>query len=277
MSCKTATSGRPAPAVARFFPILGFGSNAALGAGSLEKLQQFPLDGLVARHHAALVEHPVLALCVAHECAGFAQHHNPRSKIPGMEIALPEAIEPARSRPGEVECSGAKPFNEEIMRRLAAMRDAGADHRRRQLRPRRDPDAAIVEEGAFALLGGECLLICRIEDEPRHELALALERDRDGEDRNAMEKIGGAVERINNPVMGAIYARDVAALLHEEAVARTRSTKLGEQNFLGAVISGADEICGAFKRDLKLFDLAEIAREAAASLAGGGEHDVHQR
>src|SRR5262249_57656737 len=109
MSCKTATSGRPAPAVARFFPILGFGGNAALGAGSLEKLQQFPLDGLVARHHAALVEHLVLALCVAHECTGFAQHHNPRSKIPGMEIAFPEAIEPARSRPGKVECSGAKP------------------------------------------------------------------------------------------------------------------------------------------------------------------------
>src|SRR6516164_8498889 len=216
MSCKTATSGRPAPAVARFFPIPG------LGGGSLEKLQQFPLDDLVARHHAALVEHPVLALYVAHECAGFAQHHNPRSKIPRMEIALPEAIEPARSRPSEVECSGAKPpharrgrrdgaklFKEEIMRRLAAMRDAGPDHRRRQLRPRRDPDAAVVVVGAFALLGGECLLICRIEDEPRHELSLALERDRDGEDRNAMEKIGGAVERIDNPTMGTICARDV--------------------------------------------------------------------
>src|SRR5262249_27918001 len=82
---------------------------------------------------------------------------------------------------------------------------------------------------------------------------------------------------IDDPAMGAICALDIAPLLHEEAVARTRSTKLGEQNFLGVVISCADEICGAFKRDLKLFDLAEIAREAAASLAGGSEHHIHQR
>src|SRR5262249_246981 len=133
------------------FAVLGLSGDAALGACSLEKLQQFPLDGLVARHNAALIEHPVFALCVAHECAGFAQDHDACCKVPGMEIALPEAIEPTGSGPGEVECRSAKPpyagrgchngaklLEEEIMCRLATMRDAGADHGRRQFRPSGD-------------------------------------------------------------------------------------------------------------------------------------------
>src|SRR5215471_12423619 len=109
MSCKTATSGRPGPCGCPVFAVLGLGDDAAFGACGLEKLQQFPLDGFVASHHAALVEYPVLAIGIAHECASFAQHHNPRGKVPGLQIALPEAIESASSSPGKVERGRAEP------------------------------------------------------------------------------------------------------------------------------------------------------------------------
>jgi hypothetical protein len=77
--------------------------------------------------------------------------------------------------------------------------------------------------------------------------------------------------------MGAIGAFHLAALLHEEAIARAAVAELGKENLLGAMVGSADEIGWAFKRDLKLLNLAEIAREAAARFAGGGEHDIHQR
>ena len=69
----------------------------------------------------------------------------------------------------------------------------------------------------------------------------------------------------------------LAALLHQEAIAGPCARQLGEEDLLGAVVGGADEIRWAFERDLELLDLAEIARKAAARLAGGGEHHVHQR
>src|SRR4029078_8731237 len=162
------------------------------------------------------------------------------------------------------------------MRGLAAVRNAGADHRGRELRACCDPDAAIVEKGAFALFGGKGFLICRIEDESRNQLVFAVERRSHGEDRNAMQEIGGAVEWIDDPAMAAVAAFDIAAFLHQEAVAWTRAGKVGGENLLGAVIRGADEIGRTFERDLKLLNLAEIARETAGRLAGGGARPLQQ-
>jgi hypothetical protein len=48
------------------------------------------------------------------------------------------------------------------------------------------------------------------------------------------------------------------------------------QDFLGAMIGGADEVRRTFERDLELLDLPEIAREAAPGLAGCAKHHVHE-
>ena len=61
--------------------------------------------------------------------------------------------------------------------------------------------ALVVEIGAVALFGDEHLVGDRIEDHGRDELALALQRDRDGEMRNAVQEVGGAVERIDDEAM----------------------------------------------------------------------------
>ena len=68
-----------------------------------------------------------------------------------------------------------------------------------------------------------------------------------------------------------------AALLHQEAVAGARLRQLAVDDVLGAVVGGGDEVAGPLDRHLQLLDLAEVAGEAAARLAGGGDHHVHQR
>ena len=95
----------------------------------------------------------------------------PAARSQAPQVSLPEAVEPACRGPGEVERGGAEPPHAgrrrhhgaklgkvEIVRGPAAMGDAGADHGVGKIGPRGDPDAAIVEKGALALLGGENLV-----------------------------------------------------------------------------------------------------------------------
>ena len=60
----------------------------------------------------------------------------------------------------------------------------------------------------------------RIVDQAGDDRALALEPDRDGELRDAVQEIGGAVERIDDPAVGLVGAVARAAFLAEKAVAR---------------------------------------------------------
>ncbi len=83
----------------------------------------------------------------------------------------------------------------------AEMGRAGPDHGIGEGLARADAQAAVVQEGAAASLGGVELVRRRVEDDRADDLALALERDGDGEMRNAVQEIGGAVERIDDPGM----------------------------------------------------------------------------
>ena len=57
-----------------------------------------------------------------------------------------------------------------------------------------------------------------------------------------MQEVGGAVERIDDPAMGLVVADDLAALLHQEAVAGPRLRQLAEDDLLGPVVGGGDEV-----------------------------------
>ncbi len=158
------------------------------------------------------------------------------------------------------------------------MRDAGRDERIGEVLARGNAHpAAVVEVGALALLGGEHLVRDRVVDDAGNYLAFALQPDGDGEQRHAVQEVGGAVERVDDPAMGLVVADDLAALLHQEAVAGARLRQLAVDDLLGLVVGGGDEVARALDRNLQLLDLAEVAGEAAAGLAGGGDHDVHQR
>jgi hypothetical protein len=95
--------------------------------------------------------------------------------------------------------------------------------------------------------------------------------------RNTVEKIGGAVERIDDPAMGLVGAGMRAAFLAEKAVIRAGLGKLLAQDGLGAVVGGGDEIAWPFERNLELLDLAEIALETAPGTARRLDHDIEDR
>ena len=85
--------------------------------------------------------------------------------------------------------------------------------------------------------------------------------------RDAVEEIGGAVERVDDPAMVRVGALGLAAFLEQQPVARPGALQLGLQRALGAQIGGRDKIAGPLDRDLQLLDLAEIALEPRAALS----------
>ena len=161
-------------------------------------------------------------------------------------------------------------------REIAApvMRQPAGDDGFGQPLPSGDADALIVEEGALAAFGDEQIVIGGIIDQAGDDRAAALERDRDREVRNAVQEIGRAVERVDDPAMGLVAAFVRAAFLAEEAVIGPRLGELFAHDLLGALVGRGDEIARALERDLQLLDLAEIALEAAAGAVRRFDHDV---
>jgi len=125
-------------------------------------------------------------------------------------------------------------------------------------------------------LGGEHLVGHRIVDQARDQDSFALERNGNGELRDAVQEIRGAVERIDDPGVRLVGAFAASTFLAQETVTRPCLGKFGVERFFGAAVGGRDEIGRTLERDLQVLDLAEIALERARRLAGGGNHDVEE-
>jgi hypothetical protein len=107
----------------------------------------------------------------------------------------------------------------------AVMRQPAGDDRLGEPLPGGDADAPVVEESALAAFGDEHVVVRRVVGQRGDDRAFALERDRDREVRDAVQEIGGAVERIDDPAVALVGAGAGAAFLAEKAVIRPR---LGE-------------------------------------------------
>src|ERR1700735_2298877 len=155
------------------------------------------------------------------------------------------------------------------------MRQPAGNDRLRQPLPSGDADSLIVQEGAFAALGAKHIVVGGIIDQAGDDRTAALERDRDREVRNAVQKIGCAIEWVDDPAMGLIAAFMGADFLAEEAVIGPRLGELFAHDLFGALVGSGDEIARPFERHLQLLDLAEIALEAAAGAVRRFDHDVN--
>src|SRR5262245_29319327 len=80
-----------------------------------------------------------------------------------------------------------------------AKREAGADQGFAERRTLRHADAAIVEECAATLARGEELVAARVVDHRLGDRAAMAQRDGNRVLRKAVDEVGGAVERIDDP------------------------------------------------------------------------------
>ena len=113
-----------------------------------------------------------------------------------------------------------------------------------------------------------------IEHHRRHQLPLALQPDGDGEMRNAVHEVGGAVYGIDDETMRAVLAFDRAGFLGQEAIAGPHAGQFIHQYLFGALVGAGDEIGGTLLADLEVFQFTEIADQRAAGFPGCCHHHV---
>jgi hypothetical protein len=87
-----------------------------------------------------------------------------------------------------------------------AVGKAGTDQGGFQFQALADPDAAVVEEGAAALAGGEHLVAQRVIDHRLGDLPAVGEGNRDRVLGKSVDEIGRAVERVDDPLILAAAA-----------------------------------------------------------------------
>src|SRR6266702_196735 len=224
---------------------------------------------------------------VANRPARLAHHDQAGGDVPGLEVAFPIAIEAAGGDEGEVEGGGAEAAEagdavldrghlaaEFFVVAAADMGQATGHHAFAELAAAGHPQALVVEEGALAALGDVELVIGGVVDHARDDRALARQPDRDRKLRDAVQEVGGAVERIDDPGVALVAALAHAAFLADEAVTGPRLGEILVEDLFGALVGERDEIRRPLQRDLQMLDLAEIALEAAAGAARRLDHDV---
>ena len=154
------------------------------------------------------------------------------------------------------------------------MRQAAGDHGFGELVPRRDAQAPVVVERAFAALGDEQVFVRRIVDQAGDDGAVRVRaRSRP---QNAGCCAGNwwcrrADRRSSGGTCRRLHAR---RLPRRGSRSRPRLGEVVAQDLLGAAVGGGDEIARPLQRNLQMLDLAEIALEAAAGAPGGFDHDV---
>src|SRR5262249_58936 len=161
------------------------------------------------------------------------------------------------------------------------------------------PQPVVVKERTFAALGAEQVVGRGVVDDAGHDRAFPLERERDGEVRDPVQEVHGAVERIDNPGVGLVAALAPAPFLANETVTRSPSVDLLPpdpftpplflaieagprprwgaplaQDLSGGAAGGGHKFGRPLERPLQLLDLAEVALGGPPGFASGLDHPV---
>ena len=164
------------------------------------------------------------------------------------------------------------------MFRLAAVGQAGRQQGIGHRTARGNPHPAVVQIRTCAAHRPEKFVGQRLVDHACNHLPVFFMSDGDREVRYAVQEIGRAVERVDDPavVSGGVGVRSgqAPALLHRQPETGPALAQFVQQGLLGPEVGGADEIRWPLARDLELFDLAEVAHQGPGGLARRAFHDI---
>jgi len=183
----------------------------------------------------------------------------PAAKSHGESARSPKSVETSGGNPREIERRSTRAANAGDLalhggkliakfRGIAAtrMRNAAADDALGQIAPPRDAQAPLVQKSTAAALGREQLITHGIEYDARDWQAVLHDSDRDREQRNAVEEIGGAIQGINHPVVRSVGTFDRPALFHDEAEGGTGLGKFAIDHVFRAAVGIGNKIRRAF-------------------------------
>ncbi len=156
--------------------------------------------------------------------------------------------------------------------------EAGADQRVAHAGALGDAQAAVVQESATALGGVEQIVARRVVDDGLLHHATVCQRDRHAVHGEAVDEVGRAVQRVDDPdIFGMLGAMRAARLFGEDAVVGIGLEKRFDDGFFSHLVHLGHEVIGRLGVDLQDVEVHRCAIDDRASSAGRLDGDVEHR
>ena len=229
---------------------------------------------------------------IADQAARFGNQQRTRCHVPGLQASFKKAVGQAGGDVGQVQRRSAGAtharalahhFAEHVQVRLelvaGTVRKAGRNQAVLQARALADADAAVVDVSATAFAGAVNIVANRVINDGLLDLAAHRQGDTDAVKRKAVDEIGRAVQRVDDPDEFGIFRAMLAArLFGQNAVAGvSRQQRFNDRGF-GGLIDFGDEVVGLLERDANGLNIKGSAVDEGAggarSLDGHVEHGV---
>ena len=229
---------------------------------------------------------------VADQPAGFGHQQRTGSDVPGLEVAFKKTIAVAGCDVSQVECGSAGAaharalahhFAEHVQISLelvaGAVGEAGGDQAVGEPDALGNAQAPVVEISTASARGSKQVIAGRVIDNRLLDATLDRQRNADAVNREAVNEVGGAVQRVDDPhevgVFGAVLA---ARLFGQNAVARVGGQQRFDDGSFGGVVDLGDEIVGLLGRYANRLNVECSAVDdgtgRARSLDGHVEHGM---
>ena len=91
-----------------------------------------------------------------------------------------------------------------------------------------------------------------------------------------MQKVAGAIKRVDDEAGFALCPCDFAAFFHQEAPVGTRDFQFAEDRIFCALVSLRHKVCRSLLRNLQMFDFAKVTAQFATRFTGSFFHNGQQ-
>ena len=224
---------------------------------------------------------------VAHQTTGFADQQRTRCHVPDGQTGLKEAIgktcsyigQIQRGRAGAAHASGALhdfAQHQHVLLEVVATAEgeAGGDQAVTQLSALGDADAALVQIGTTALGRSEQVVAAGVIDHGVLDLALVGQSDAHAVHGKAVDEVGGAVQRVDDPdmvgVLGAVLA---ARFFGQDGMLGVGVEQRFDDDALGGLVYLGHKVVHLLLRNAHRFHIQGGTVDEGAS--GAGSLDGH--
>ena len=233
---------------------------------------------------------------IRHKAARFPYQQATRRRIPRLEVAFPESFIPTRGNPSEIERGRSKtadpgspgadslinpaPFDHIT---CTGKGNTGCNQGLVEMTATGYPQTRVLQPCPPGLFSPEAFIGDRLVDEPRRNFSPTaaiklgfLNRDGDGEMRDSVEEIAGAVEGVDDPTRFAGIAFHLAAFFEQKPPVGASLPEIVIKAAFGRSIGLGYKIRRPLSADLQVLDLSEIPAQSTASAAGGTLHHTQK-
>ena len=272
----------------------GFVASAGKLAVLAQQAGHLAIDARVGGHAFALFQEVGFTGEVAHQPTRFGDQQGARGHVPGAQAGFEEAVGKSGGHISQVErgstrAAHAGHLGHHVLQHLHEglevvswpKRKAGADQAVFELGAFGHADAAVIQVSAAATGGAEQVVAGGVVYHGLLRAAIDHEGNADAVNGKAVDEVGGAVQRVDDPDMAATlvaFALPATGFFGPDAVIRVSGQQRFDDGLLGRMIDLGDEVVGLLGRDANGLDVergtVDDRTGGARGLDGHVEHGV---